>query len=120
LTFPSSPAKMINVVTLLLLEGIYSKDWFARGKYASFKIYKNGLKMVKEGSEVTLTERGKPIVMIKAVPQQEDTEEERLRLLEEQGILRRAESAQFPIHDLISVPGKPLSEIIIESREDRL
>ncbi len=78
------------------------------------------IKMVKEGSEVMLTERGNPIAIIKPVPQQEDTEEERLRLLEEQGILRRAESAQFPIHDLISVSGKPLSEIVSESREDRL
>jgi antitoxin (DNA-binding transcriptional repressor) of toxin-antitoxin stability system len=78
------------------------------------------VKMVKEGSGVILSERGKPVAIIKPVPQQENTQEEQGRLLEEQGILRRAESAQFPLHDLISVSGKPLSEIVSESRESRL
>ncbi|MEW6380729.1 MAG: type II toxin-antitoxin system prevent-host-death family antitoxin [bacterium] len=76
-------------------------------------------KMVKEGTEVMLTDRGKPVAIISPIPQQEDTQEERLRLLEEQGIISRAKAGPFPLHAPIPLGGKLLSEIVIENREDR-
>ncbi len=78
------------------------------------------LKMVKDGNEVILTDRGKPIAVIKPVSLEDVLEKDRIRSLEEQGILKRAKGDRFPLHRLIVVSGKPVSEIVKEERESRL
>ncbi|MFV1951643.1 MAG: type II toxin-antitoxin system Phd/YefM family antitoxin [Nitrospinota bacterium] len=77
------------------------------------------MKIVKEGKEVVVTDRGTPIAVIKPLLQEEDSPENRIKLLEEQGVLRQATSGKFPIHKLITIGGKPISEIVIEERENR-
>ncbi len=78
------------------------------------------VRMVKNGKEVILTERGKPLAIIKPVHQEERMEEGRIRYLEEQGILKRATKDKFPLHKLVTIRGKSVSRIVMEGREDRL
>jgi prevent-host-death family protein len=76
------------------------------------------VKMVKDGKEVVLTERGMPIAVIKPIPHEGETES-RVKVLEEQGILKRARKGAFPVHKPITIRGKPISEIVAEEREER-
>ncbi len=78
------------------------------------------LKMVKNGKEVVLTERGNPIAVIKPIPQGKGVKEnQRVKVLEEQGILKCTKRGRFPLHKLVTISGKPISQIVIEEREDR-
>lgn len=76
------------------------------------------LKIVRDGQEVIVTERGTPIAIIKPLIK-EETSENKIRRLEEQGILRRAIKKNIPIGRPITITGKSLSETLIEGREDR-
>lgn len=76
------------------------------------------LKLVREGQEVIVTERGKPVAVIKPL-MKEVTPEDKIKRLEEQGILRRAVKGRLPLGRTIAIEGKPLSETIIEGREER-
>ncbi|MBI3600330.1 MAG: type II toxin-antitoxin system prevent-host-death family antitoxin [Nitrospinae bacterium] len=76
------------------------------------------LKIVREGQEVVVTERGTPVAIIKPLIK-EETPEDRVRLLEEQGILRKAVKGKFPLGSQITIAGKPLSESVIEGRKNR-
>lgn len=51
--------------------------------------------------------------------QKEETPDDRVKRLEEQGILRKAVKGRLPVHRPIAIHGKPLSETVIEGREDR-
>lgn len=75
------------------------------------------LKRVREGEEILLTERGKPIAVIKPLPKK-DSLEEKLALLEARGLVKRPASWR-PLkarHRPIRTKGKPLSQLIIEER----
>ena len=76
------------------------------------------VRMVKDGKEVVFTERGKPIAIIKPIPQEEGGMENKIKLLEDQGILKCAKKGRFPVHEPMTIRGKPISEIVIEGRED--
>jgi prevent-host-death family protein len=76
------------------------------------------LKLVREGQEVVVTERGTPVAVIKPL-MKEGTPEDKIKRLEEQGILRRAVKGRLPLDRTIAIKGKPLSETIIEGREER-
>ncbi|MDP6626115.1 MAG: type II toxin-antitoxin system prevent-host-death family antitoxin [Nitrospinota bacterium] len=75
--------------------------------------------MVKNGKKVVLTDRGKPVAVIIPVSQKEETEDEKLFQLEEQGLLKRSAKGRFPFRKLITLPGKPLSKIVSEEREEK-
>lgn len=76
------------------------------------------LKMVKNGKEVILTERGEPIAIIKPIPQEEGEKEyQRIKVLEEEGLLKRSKRGRLPLHKLIIISGKPISQVVIEERE---
>ena len=77
------------------------------------------MKMVKDGKEVMLTERGMPIAVIKPIPQESEAESG-IKLLEQQGILKHARKGALPVHKPITISGKPISEIVAEEREERL
>lgn len=78
------------------------------------------IKIVKAGKDVIVTDRGIPIAVIKPLLKKEETPEDRIRVLEEQGILKQGIKGKFPLHNLITIKGKPLSEIVSEEREDRI
>ena len=76
------------------------------------------LKLVREGQEVVVTERGTPVAVIKPLIN-EGTPDDKIKSLEDQGILRRAVKGRLPLGRTIAIEGKPLSETILEGREER-
>ncbi len=83
--------------------------------------FSKAMKAVKAGQEVILTERGKPIAVIKPL-QQEETLDAMIRRLEAEGILRPALKRgpmPRPTWKPIRVKGKPMSQTISEERDER-
>lgn len=76
------------------------------------------LKLVRKGQEVVVTERGNPVAIIKPLMKKE-TPEDKIKSLEDQGILRRAVKGKLPVGRTIAITGRPLSETIMEGREER-
>ncbi|MBI4745901.1 MAG: type II toxin-antitoxin system prevent-host-death family antitoxin [Deltaproteobacteria bacterium] len=76
------------------------------------------LKIVRDGQDVIVTERGTPVAIIKPLIK-EGTPEDKIRRLEEQGLLRRAAKGRLPLGRPITIAGKSLSETLIEGREYR-
>jgi prevent-host-death family protein len=80
--------------------------------------FSKAIKAVKAGKEVVLTERGKPIAVIKPL-EQEDKEEAMIRRLEAEGILRPARKrGPMPNWKPVRIKGKPMSETIREERDE--
>jgi len=81
--------------------------------------FSKAMKAVKEGKEVILTERGKPIAVIKPLSQAK-TVEATIRRLEAEGILRPAlKRGPMPVwRSPVRIKGKPLSETIREERAE--
>jgi len=83
--------------------------------------FSKAIKAVKAGKEVILTERGKPIAVIKPL-KQEETLDATIRRLEAEGILRPALKRgpmPTPTWKPIRVKGKPMSQTISEERDER-
>jgi prevent-host-death family protein len=83
--------------------------------------FSKAIKAVKAGKEVVLTERGKPIAVIKPL-EREDKLEATIRRLEAEGILRPALKRgpmSTPTWKPIRIKGKPMSETIREERDER-
>ncbi|MDI6755439.1 MAG: type II toxin-antitoxin system prevent-host-death family antitoxin [Thermodesulfobacteriota bacterium] len=76
------------------------------------------VKKVKEGTEVMLTDRGKPIAIISPISRRDDPIEERLDQLERKGILKRASAGKLKLHNPVTLRGRDLSLMISESREE--
>ncbi len=74
--------------------------------------------MVRKGQEVVVTERGAPIAVIKPLPRATDPEQ-RIRMLEDQGVLKRALREKFPAGPALAVKGVAISEAVSEDREER-
>lgn len=77
------------------------------------------VKRVKGGAEILLTDRGKPFAIISPIGQKDEPLEERLRMLEKRGILRMAAAGKLKLPKLMDLPGKDLSRIVSEAREER-
>ncbi|MEX0804875.1 MAG: hypothetical protein WD688_16395 [Candidatus Binatia bacterium] len=78
-------------------------------------------KAIKAGKEVILTERGKPIAVIKPLEQEEKLDVT-IRRLEAEGILRPAVKRgpmPTPTWKPIRIKGKPMSQTISEERDER-
>lgn len=83
--------------------------------------FSKAMKAVKQGKEVVLTERGKPIAVIKPLETKE-VQETIIRRLESEGLLRPARQRgpmEKPTWKPIRVKGKPLSQTISEERNER-
>ena len=83
--------------------------------------FSKAIKAVKAGKEVVLTERGKPIAVIKPLEPKED-QEAVIRRLESEGILRPALKRgpmPPPSWKPIRMKGKPMSETVSEERDER-
>lgn len=83
--------------------------------------FSRAIKAVKAGKDIVLTERGKPIAVIKPLPKEND-ERTILRQLEAEGILRRGAKSGKPMparRGAVSVKGKPVAKTISEERDER-
>ena len=80
--------------------------------------FSKAIKAVKAGQEVVLTERGKPIAVIKPLPPPGDTDAV-LDRLAAAGLLRRAtKRGPMPRRKPIRIKGPPLSQTIREERDE--
>jgi prevent-host-death family protein len=81
--------------------------------------FSKAMKAVKAGKEVILTERGKPIAVIKPLEQAKG-EDAIIQRLEAEGILRPAlKRGPMPVwRSPVRIKGKPLSETIREERDE--
>lgn len=83
--------------------------------------FSKAIKAVKAGKDVILTERGKPIAVIKPLedPQGVDAA---LRRLEAEGILRRGSKSGKPMpawRSPVRVRGRPVAQTVRDERDDR-
>ena len=91
------------------------------GLRAANQYFSKAIKAVKAGQEVILTNRGKPVAVIKPLPQ-DDSEHAVIRRLEAEGLLRPALKRgpmPEPRWKPICISGRPLSETIEEERDER-
>jgi len=77
------------------------------------------VKMVRQGQEIVVTERGAPIAVIKPLGR-EVSPEKRVKLLEEQGFLKRAVKGAFPAGAPLAIKGRSIAATLSEEREDRV
>lgn len=83
--------------------------------------FSKAMKAVKRGKEVVLTERGKPIAIIKPLRPAGD-QEAAIQRLEADGLLRPAVKRgpmPKPTWKAIQVKGKPISQTIRRERDER-
>jgi len=76
------------------------------------------VKLVRQGQEVVVTERGAPIAVIKPLAR-EGGPEQRVRLLEEQGVLKRSSRSAIPSGSPVAIKGRPISDTVSMEREER-
>ncbi len=81
--------------------------------------FSKAIKAVKAGQEVILTERGKPIAVIKPLPAADDLDA-KLDRLAAAGVLQRAtKRGPMPPFKPRRIKGPPLSQTISEERDER-
>ena len=81
--------------------------------------FSKAIKAVRAGKDVVLTERGRPIAVIKPLGGGED---DALRAMADEGLVTlpaRKGRMPSPRWRPASVKGRPLSETIVENRDDR-
>jgi prevent-host-death family protein len=83
--------------------------------------FSKAIKAVKAGKDVILTERGKPIAVIKPL-EQEKSVDAAIRRLEVEGELRRGPKSGKPMpvwRSPARIKGKPITNTIREERDER-
>jgi len=83
--------------------------------------FSKAIKAVKAGKDVILTERGKPIAVIKSLEQETNTDAT-IRRLEAEGVLWRGPKSGKPMpvwRSPVRIKGKPISDAIREERDER-
>jgi prevent-host-death family protein len=83
--------------------------------------FSKAIRAVRAGKKVVLTDRGRPIAVITPLERQ-GTEEAALRALAHEGLITlptRRGPMSVPRWRPIRIKGKPLSDTVIEDREDR-
>jgi prevent-host-death family protein len=81
--------------------------------------FSKAVKAVRAGKDVVLTDRGRPIAIIKPI-NEHDIHDAALQSMIDEGLVRRA-ARKGPRHTRwrpVKVKGKPLSHTVIEDRED--
>lgn len=77
------------------------------------------VKAVKQGKEVLLTERGKPLAVVKLIEEFGDAQAT-VRRLESVGLLRAASKRRaLPAWSARSIRGVPVSHTVTKDREER-
>jgi len=83
--------------------------------------FSKAIKAVKAGKDVILTERGKPIAVIKPLGKEKNVDAA-LRRLEAEGILRRGSKSGKPMpvwRSPVRIKGRPIAQTIRDERDDR-
>ena|SRR3989442_10416719 len=83
--------------------------------------FSRAIKAVRAGQEVVLTERGRPIAVIKPV-KTEDAQDATLQAMADEGLIipaARKGPMPAPRWRPVKMNGKPLSQTIIDERQDR-
>jgi prevent-host-death family protein len=83
--------------------------------------FSKAIKAVKAGKDVVLTERGKPIAVIKPLQLEKDANSI-LRQLEAEGVLRRGPKSGTPMptwRGTVPIKGKSIAKTISEERDER-
>ena len=84
--------------------------------------FSKAIKAVRAGKEVVLTERGRPIAVIKPI-KGKDALNVALQAMVDEGLLKPASRkgpTPTPRWRPVKVKGKPLSQTVIDDREDRV
>lgn len=75
------------------------------------------LKMVRKGEEIIVTERGRPVALLKPISEVKGVQE-RLESAAEKGLIRLPlKGGDVPVHKKIKLAGKSLTGIVLEERE---
>lgn len=83
--------------------------------------FSRAIRAVRAGKEVVLTDRGRPIAVIKPI-EEVSGREAVLREMASEGLIRpaaRSGPTPSPRWRPVEIKGKPLSQTVIEGREDR-
>lgn len=83
--------------------------------------FSKAIKAVKAGKDVVLTERGKPVAVIKPLKHERE-ETSILRQLEAEGILRRGPKSDKPMpawRAAVPIKGSSIAKTISEERDER-
>jgi prevent-host-death family protein len=82
--------------------------------------FSKAIKAVRAGKEVVLTERGQPIAIIKPIEETHEHDTSLKRMADEGLITLPSRKGPLPRFEPIPIKGKPLSQTIIEDRDDRV
>ncbi len=77
------------------------------------------LREVEQGATILVTERGRPVAELRPVQPAADTLEEKLNRLAAEGFLTRGTGRPLRPFKPLKITGPPISDTIIEEREDR-
>ena len=81
--------------------------------------FSKAIKAVRAGKEVVLTERGRPIAVIKPIKGTLEPEAALKRMADEGLITLPTSKGPLPRFEPAPTSGKPLSQTIIDDRDDR-
>jgi prevent-host-death family protein len=81
--------------------------------------FSKAIKAVRAGKEVVLTERGQPIAVIKPMQDERESDATLQRMADEGLITLPTRKGPLPPFEPIPISGRPLSETIIDGRDDR-
>ena len=82
--------------------------------------FSKAIKAVRAGKEVILTERGQPIAIIKPIKKKHEPDALLRRMADEGLITLPSRKGPMPRFEPIRATGKPLSQTIVEDRNDRV
>jgi prevent-host-death family protein len=82
--------------------------------------FSKAIRAVRAGKEVVLTERGQPIAVIKPLRERQAEDAALERMVDEGLITLPSRRGPLPRFEAIPIKGKPLSQTIIEERDDRV
>lgn len=81
--------------------------------------FSKAIKAVRAGKEVVLTERGRPIAVITPIKDEHDPEAALKRMADDGLITLPVRRGPLPRFEPVPMTGKPLSQTIIDDRDDR-
>ena len=81
--------------------------------------FSKAIKAVRAGKEVVLTDRGQPIAVIKPIKEALESETVLKRMADEGLITLPIRKGPLPRFEPVPLSGNPLSQAIIDDREDR-
>lgn len=81
--------------------------------------FSKAIKAVRAGKEVILTERGQPIAVIKPIKDERESDVALKRMADEGLVTLPTRKGPLPRFEPVPISGRPLSQTIIDDRDDR-